>query len=47
MSYAAIIIALGLAFVAYKVLAGLVKFAVIAAIIAAAGFAYSQGLLEW
>jgi hypothetical protein len=43
MSYATVIIALVLAFIAYKVLAGMVKFAAIAAIIAAGGFAYSQG----
>ncbi|MFZ1741734.1 MAG: hypothetical protein WAT93_02710 [Pontixanthobacter sp.] len=45
MSYATIVIALVLAFIAYKVLAGMVKFAVIAAIIVAAGYAYSQGML--
>ena len=45
MSYASIIIALVLAFIAYKVLAGMVKFAVIAAIIVAAGYAYTQGYL--
>jgi hypothetical protein len=45
MSYATIIIAFLLAFIAYKILAGMVKFAAIAAIIVAGGFAYSQGYL--
>lgn len=43
MSYAAIAFALCLAFIAYKLLAGLVKFAVIIAILGGAYFLYSQG----
>jgi hypothetical protein len=40
-----IVVALGLAFVAWKVIKGLVKFAVIAAILLGAGYIYSSGML--
>ena len=43
MSWITILIALVLAFVAYKVIKGMVKFAVIAVIVVGAGYLYLQG----
>jgi hypothetical protein len=41
-----IIIALGLAFAAWKIIKGLAKFAVIAAILGGGFYAYSQGVFS-
>ncbi len=40
-----LIVALGLAFVAWKIIKGIVKFAAIALIIGGAGYLYSTGAL--
>ena len=43
MTWATILIALGLAFVAWKILAGMVKFAAIAGIVVLGGYVLMQG----